>query len=266
MLESDAYAFSLAAVIVAAVAVWALSVVERDVSIVDVLWGPMFLIASLVFAALVDERGPRAVLVIALTAVWAMRLSAYIAWRKLGEPEDRRYQAIRRRNEPHFAFKSLYLVFGLQAGLAWIVSLPLLASVGSPGELGALDYAGAAVWITGLAIEAIADWQLARFKANARSRGRVLRSGLWRYSRHPNYFGEFLIWWGAYLIALSAGAWWTVLSPLLMSVLLLRVSGVVLLEKDIANRRPAYAHYRSRTNAFFPGPPRRGGGETKVQR
>jgi steroid 5-alpha reductase family enzyme len=266
MLESDAYAFSLAAVIVAAVAVWALSVVERDVSIVDVLWGPMFLIASLVFAALVDERGPRAVLVIALTTVWAMRLSAYIAWRKLGEPEDRRYQAIRRRNEPHFAFKSLYLVFGLQAGLAWIVSLPLLASVGSPGELGALDYAGAAVWITGLAIEAIADWQLARFKADARSRGRVLDSGLWRYSRHPNYFGEFLIWWGAYLIALSAGAWWTVLSPLLMSVLLLRVSGVVLLEKDIANRRPAYAHYRSRTNAFFPGPPRRGGGETKVQR
>ena len=266
MLESDAYAFSLAAVIVAAVAVWALSVVERDVSIVDVLWGPMFLIASLVFAALVDERGPRAVLVIALTAVWAMRLSAYIAWRKLGEPKDRRYEAIRRRNEPHFAFKSLYLVFGLQAGLAWIVSLPLLASVGSPGELGALDYAGAAVWITGLAIEAIADWQLARFKANARSRGRVLHSGLWRYSRHPNYFGEFLIWWGAYLIALSAGAWWTVLSPLLMSVLLLRVSGVVLLEKDIANRRPAYAHYRSQTNAFFPGPPRCGGGETKVQR
>jgi steroid 5-alpha reductase family enzyme len=179
MLESDAYAFSLAAVIVAAVAAWALSVVERDVSIVDVLWGPMFLIASLVFAALVDERGPRAVLVIALTAVWAMRLSGYIAWRKLGEPEDRRYEAIRRRNEPHFAFKSLYLVFGLQAGLAWIVSLPLLASVDSPGELGVLDYAGAAVWITGLAIEAIADWQLARFKADARSRGRgdLFRAG-----------------------------------------------------------------------------------------
>jgi steroid 5-alpha reductase family enzyme len=266
MLESDAYAFSLAAVVGAAVVVWALSVVERDVSIVDVLWGPMFLIASLVFAALVDERGPRAVLVIALTAVWAIRLSGYIAWRKLGEPEDRRYQAIRRRNEPHFAFKSLYLVFGLQAVLAWIVSLPVLASVGSPGELGALDYAGAAVWITGLAIETIADWQLARFKADPRSRGRVLDSGLWRYSRHPNYFGEFMIWWGAYLIALSAGAWWTVLSPVLMSVLLLRVSGVVLLEKTIEERRPAYAHYRSRTNALFPGPPRSAGGETKEQR
>jgi len=266
MVESDAYVFSLAAVGGTALLTWALSVVERDVSIVDVLWGPMFLVAALVFAAFVDQRGPRAVLVIALTAVWAMRLSGYIAWRKLGEPEDRRYQAIRRRNEPHFALKSLYLVFGLQAVLAWIVSLPLLASVGNAGELGALDYAGAAVWIIGLAIETIADWQLARFKADPRSRLQVLDRGLWRYSRHPNYFGEFLIWWGAYLIALSAGAWWTVLSPLLMSLLLLRVSGVVLLEKDIGERRPAYAHYRSRTNAFFPGPPRRAYGETQEQR
>jgi steroid 5-alpha reductase family enzyme len=112
------------------------------------------------------------------------------------------------------------------------------------------------MWCFGIVFESIADLQLARFKSNPNNRGHVMDRGLWRYSRHPNYFGEFVIWWGAYAIALGTGAWWTIVSPLIMSFLLLRFSGVTLLEKDIGDRRPDYAAYRQRTNAFFPGPPR----------
>jgi len=147
-------------------------------------------------------------------------------------------------------------VFSLQAVLAAIVSLPLLASLASARPINLLDVLGAAAFITGMLFESVSDWQLARFKADARNRGHVLDTGLWRYTRHPNYFGEFCVWWGFYLMALGAGGWWTILSPMLMSLLLLKVSGVVLLEKDIGERRPPYRAYVARTNAFFPGPTR----------
>ena len=160
------------------------------------------------------------------------------------------------RNEPGFAWKSIYLVFGLQAVLAWLISAPIAASIASAAPIDALDAIGAVLTVFGIAFETLADAQLARFKAEPANAGRVMDSGLWRYTRHPNYFGEFCVWWGLYGIALGAGAWWTLFSPLLMTVLLLRVSGVALLEKDIAERRPAYRDYAARTNAFFPGPPR----------
>ena len=150
-------------------------------------------------------------------------------------------------------------MFGLQAVLAWIVSLSLFAGFTGPVPLGWLDIIGLAIAAAGILIEAVADAQLARFKANPASKGQVMDRGLWRYSRHPNYFGEFCVWWGFFLIGLSAGglaAGWTLVSPLLMSVLLLKVSGVALLEADIGSRRPAYRDYVARTNAFFPGPPK----------
>lgn len=195
-------------------------------------------------------------LVVALVALWSLRLSAYLAARNWSAPEDRRYRAIRARHQPGFAWKSLYLVFGLQALLAWLISAPLAAALASTAPLGLLDALGALTVLAGTAFEAVADAQLARFKADPVHAGRVMDRGLWALSRHPNYFGEFCVWWGFYLIALGVDGWWTLFAPALMTLLLLRVSGVALLEKDIAERRPDYRVYAARTNAFFPGPRR----------
>jgi len=235
-----------------ALVVWAASVPWRDVSIVDSAWGFLVLVPALTVAVQLPQTGPRAALVLGLAAAWALRLSAYIAWRHRGQPEDRRYQAIRRRNEPHFAWKSLYLVFGLQALLGWIVALPLMAAAASPAPWRALDIVGLALAGAGLFIEAIADAQMARFRADPHNRGRVMDRGLWRHSRHPNYFGECCLWWGLWLVAAGAGAWWTVVSPLLMTLLLLKVSGVPLLEQDLGRQRPGYADYVRRTPGFVP--------------
>jgi steroid 5-alpha reductase family enzyme len=246
----------LAACAAIALLVWVASVPLRDVSIVDSAWSLLVLAPALVAAALVPQVGPRAPWVLWLAGAWAVRLALYITWRHWGHPEDHRYRAIRARNEPRFAWKSLYLVFGLQALLAWLVALPLVAAVTSSVAWNMFDAVGAALCLVGLVIEALADAQLARFKADPGNRGRVMATGLWRYSRHPNYFGEFCVWWGLGLVALAAGAWWTVVSPLLMTLLLLKVSGVTLLEKDIGERRPAYRAYIARTSAFFPWRPR----------
>jgi steroid 5-alpha reductase family enzyme len=259
-LNIEAWLWALAAILLAAVAAWVLSVIRRDVSIVDSLWSLLFALGLGVYLAVSDVSGPRVWLVTAMVTAWALRLSIYITVRNHGQPEDRRYQAIRRNNEPHFWLKSLYIVFLLQGLLAWVVCLPALAAVSGrtpPGSLLAwVEGLGVALWLAGMFFEVVGDWQLARFRRSRPAQGAVLDSGLWRYTRHPNYFGEALLWWGIYLVALSAGAWWAVVSPLLLTFLLLRVSGVALLEKDISERRPAYREYVRRTNAFFPGLPR----------
>lgn len=239
----------------AAVLTWLLSVWKKNVAIVDVLWSLMFLLGAAVYSRAVDV-GPRQPLIMALVALWALRLAIYIGARNWGEPEDRRYQAIRRRNDPGFTYKSLYLVFVLQAVLAAIVSQPLLGAIAGQAPLGWLDALGVLVFAVGLFFEAVGDWQLSRFKADPANSGKVMDRGLWGLTRHPNYFGDFCVWWGFYLLALAAGAWWTIFGPLLISFLLLKVSGVRLLEKDIGQRRPGYAEYIRRTNAFFPGPKR----------
>lgn len=248
--------FALAALLALAIATWLVSLTKRDVSIVDSVWSLLILLAAVVYAALLPQTGERLWWVLALVALWAIRLAGYITWRNWGEGEDRRYQAIRARNQPNFEWKSLYLVFGLQAVLAWIVSLSLLAALAGTRAWGWLDTLGVALVLFGAIFETLGDAQLAAFKSRAENRGRVMDRGLWRYTRHPNYFGEFCVWWGFYLVALAAGGWWAIVSPLLMSVLLLKVSGVTLLESDITERRPAYRDYIARTNAFFPGLPR----------
>ena len=142
--------------------------------------------------------------------------------------------------------------------LAAIVAVPLVVGIASPrARSTSSTRIGVALWAFGFAFETIGDWQLARFKGDPANRGRVMDTGLWRYTRHPNYFGEAMLWWGFYVVAAAAGGWWTIFSPLLMTFLLLKVSGVRLLEKDIGERRPAYRDYIARTNAFFPAPPRR---------
>jgi steroid 5-alpha reductase family enzyme len=246
----------LPATLALALLAWAVATARRNAGLVDIFWSLFFLAAAAVYALVAQALDGRAVLVLALVALWSLRLAGYLAARNWGAPEDHRYRDIRARNQPGFEWKSLYLVFGLQAVLAWIISAPLAAAMLSGQPAGLLDVAGAALAVFGLGFEAVADAQLARFKADPRNAGRVMERGLWRYTRHPNYFGEFCVWWGFWLVAAGAGGWWTVFSPLLMSLLLLRVSGVALLEKDIGQRRPAYANYILRTNAFFPGPRR----------
>lgn len=238
---------------------WLVSLLRNDVSIVDSVWSLLILTGAVTYAMASAQTGPRMVLVLILVTLWAMRLAVHISWRSWGEPEDRRYQAIRARNQPHFRWKSLVLVFLLQALLAWVVSWSTFVAVMNPRPLNWLDLLGACVVVAGALYEAVADWQLARFKSDPANRGRVMDRGLWRNSRHPNYFGEFCVWWGFYLLALSGqGWWWAIASPLLMSILLMKVSGVVLLEKDIGERRPAYRDYIASTNAFFPGRRRTG--------
>lgn len=248
------YFYGLGAAVCVSLLTWFVSVLKRNVAIVDSVWSLMFILEAAVYAWRVPTVSPRALLVIVLIGIWGLRLAAHITIRNWDHGEDRRYQAIRARNEPRFAFKSLYLVFGLQAMLSWIISLPLLGIAVGARPLGLLDALGVALWVTGFVFEAGGDWQLSRFKANPHNAGKVMDRGLWRFTRHPNYFGDFCVWWGLYMFAVSAGAWWSIPGPILMSFLLMRVSGVTLLEQDIGERRPQYADYIRRTSAFFPGP------------
>jgi steroid 5-alpha reductase family enzyme len=224
---------------------------------VDSLWSLLFLGAALTYAATTDApSGDRRALILALTAVWALRLSGYITWRNWGEGEDPRYQAMRRKQGPAFPTKSLVTVFLFQGLIAWVVSVPLVVAVDGSDSLGALAFAGVVVWAVGFAFEAGGDLQLARFKRDPANAGKVMDRGFWRTTRHPNYFGDAMQWWGFWLIAADAGGWWTAIGPAVMTFMLLRVSGVALLERRMARTRAEYADYVARTNAFIPGRPR----------
>ena len=240
-----------------AVAAWALSVKLRDVSIVDSLWSIFFIVFTLLFAWRMGSDVAASYVLIALILTWGLRLSIYITARNHGKGEDRRYQAIRARNQPNFEFKSLYLVFLLQAVLATVIVLPVVPVLNGVQDAGALTYIGFAVAAFGASFETVADWQMARFKATRTAQDEVMDRGLWRYSRHPNYFGEAMFWWGIWIASASMGGAWTVFSPLLMTWLLTRVSGVPLLEADLQQRSPAYRDYLLSTPRFVPGRPKR---------
>jgi steroid 5-alpha reductase family enzyme len=195
--------------------------------------------------------------VVALTTVWGVRLAVYLAWRDRGKEEDFRYQELRRRYGDRFPFMSLFLVFGFQGLGMWTVSLPVQTAQvpDSPSGLTELDFAGIAVWSVGMLFETLGDLQLARFRADPRNRGKVLDRGLWRYTRHPNYFGDFCVWCGLYLLALATGeAWWSVIGPLTMLFVLLRLSGVPVMEQHLRRQREGYQDYVQHTSAFFPWP------------
>ena len=248
-----------AAVAALMLATWLLSLVLRDASIVDIVWGLGFVCVAWVSFAVADGSDARRALVVALTTLWGLRLTAYLAWRNVGKDEDFRYQAMRRRYGRRFGLMSLFVVFGLQGVLMWTVSLPVQAAQvpGTPSGLVALDFVGIALWCVGMVFETLGDLQLARFKSGPANAGKVMDRGLWRYTRHPNYFGDFCVWWGLYAIALATGdAWWSIGGPVVMSVLLMRVSGVTLLERHMTSSRPGYEDYARRTSAFFPRPPR----------
>ena len=237
---------------------WLLSLRLRDSSIVDIFWAIGFVLIAWIGFALGDGSPPRKLWLAALTTLWGLRLSGYLAMRNLGKGEDPRYQAMRKRHGDKWPLRSLFVVFILQGTLIFVISLPLqvAASIPAPSQLGILDAVGIALALLGTLFEATADFQLARFKSNPEHRGQVMTSGLWRYTRHPNYFGDFTVWWGLFCGAAATGIGvFAIISPLLMSFLLLRVSGVPLLEKSMQNR-PGYADYVRRTSAFFPRPPK----------
>jgi steroid 5-alpha reductase family enzyme len=252
-----------AAIAVAAmmIATWLASVVLRDVSIVDPVWGFTFVVVAVVAALVGAGEGSRRVLVAVLVGVWGLRLGIHLSARKLGEigNEDRRYAKMRKRQGSRFPLWSLVMIFGLQGLLVLVVSLPVTAAARCTDPLDAWVAIGIAVWAVGVSFETVGDEQLRRFKADTENRGQVMNRGLWRYTRHPNYFGDACVWWGIWLVALPAGGtWWTFVGPLVMTILLVGVSGAALLEKDIDERRPGYREYIERTSGFIPRPPKRG--------
>jgi steroid 5-alpha reductase family enzyme len=258
LLELLGVSFVLVAVAMAAL--WLLSLALKNAGIVDIFWGLGFVLLSAVYFVAADGFSGRKLLVLALVAVWGLRLSGYILWRNRGKGEDYRYAGWRDRAGDRFWWTSLLQVFLLQGLLMWVISMPVLAaqSADEPDSLTAVDFLGTAVWAVGFFFEAVGDWQLARFKAEPANRGKVMRSGVWRYTRHPNYFGDATQWWGLYLIAAGAAdGYWTLFSPLLMTVLLLRVSGVALLERAQVETKPQYREYIESTSAFVPWLPRR---------
>ena len=268
MFDLDAFAYASVMLLIIGIVLWVASRIKNDVGIVDSFWSLLILAAGISFfvtESYFDNTAitERHVLVLFLLSAWAIRLAAHISWRNWGQEEDSRYRTIRQNNQPNFELKSLYIVFLLQAFLALIVALPLMSVFSTDTAISTLDYFAFALWTAGMFFEVVGDWQLARFKSDKSNQGKVLDTGVWRYTRHPNYFGEFCIWWAFFLFAVASGYWWSLISPLLMSVLLLKVSGVSLLESTIAERRPDYLDYRKSTNAFFPWFRKKGSPDSK---
>ena len=249
--------FGLAAIVILFTVLWAVSLRLENSSIADVAWGPGILLIGLTYYFTSDGRTPRAHLTLALLAIWAIRLATHLFIRMRLQGEDFRYVKWREEYN-HWWLVSYFKVFLLQAVAGWIISLPIYFSIVSlaPPSLTVLDYLGVLLFVSGLVFESLGDEQLRRFRADRVNRGKVLDTGLWRYTRHPNYFGECCIWWGFYLFALAAGAWWALPGPLLVTGLLLRAAGVAPFGQTGGNRRPQYADYVLKTNAFFPAKPR----------
>jgi steroid 5-alpha reductase family enzyme len=250
---------SAAVLLVAVTALWLVAVRRNDVSIIDLFWGTGFVLVAVVTLALPGgDTGTKALLAV-LTGAWGLRLSGYLAWRARGRGEDRRYTAMRARVPGDFHRWALRRVFLFQGLLIWLISFPIQFGGALSGPLapGWRVWSGLALWLVGIVFETVGDAQLARFKRTAAA-GEVMDRGLWRFTRHPNYFGDACVWWGLYLVACThPAAVATVFAPAAMTFLLLRVSGKPILERDLGRRKPAYADYVARTSGFLPWPPRR---------
>lgn len=248
------------AVAIYMLAFWLVSLVLRDVSIVDIGWGLGFVLITWVAHSSGDAEGTRPLLQAVLVTLWGLRLSGYLLNRNWGQGEDYRYAAMRKRVGPAYSYLSIVLVFGLQGVLMLCVSLPVQAvqGIANDSPLGPLDALAVVMFAVGFFFEVAGDQQLAKFRSDSRNRGKVIQHGVWAWTRHPNYFGDALQWWafGVFALALP-GAAWTLLGPALMSLLLLRISGVALLERGLRKRKADYEAYAARTPAFIPRPPRR---------
>jgi steroid 5-alpha reductase family enzyme len=239
-------------------ATWSVSLLRRDASIVDIAWGLGFVLVAWAAKFVTGASGSGNWLLLLMVTVWGLRLTGYLAKRNLGKGEDFRYRAMRRKHGERFAIVSLYTVFGLQGALMILVSLPVsLGQRDTDAGAGFVVLLGFVVWAVGMYFEAVGDAQLARFKRDPRNADRIMDQGLWGLTRHPNYFGDALVWWGLAIVGSSQGAGiWAFLGAAVMTVLLVRVSGAAMLDRLLAKRKPGYAEYMARTSGFIPLPRR----------
>ena len=246
-------------IVIVMVSTWLLSLVLKNASIVDIVWGLGFAVTSWVLAMTVDGDNNRQLLLAVMVGVWGVRLGGYLAKRNIGHGEDWRYKAMRKKKGPKFGLISLVTVFGLQGLLMWVVSLPVMfGNADSTPGVGPIAVMGICLWGTGFAFESIGDFQLAKFKRDPSNMGKVMDQGLWSLTRHPNYFGDALLWWGIGLVGAETGSGIVgLVGPLVMTVFLLRVSGVPMLERSLMKRREGYAEYVARTSGFIPKPPKK---------
>ncbi|WP_045211344.1 DUF1295 domain-containing protein [Desulfonatronovibrio magnus] len=251
---------TLGASILLMICAWVLSLLRGKACVADSFWGAGFLIVAWIVYCAGHGYEARSLLAACLISIWGIRLCIHVSARNWGQPEDRRYQALRDYRGKNFWWVSLFTVFLLQAVLLWLVSLGVqLAQLSPvPDKLTIFDIMGALIWMTGFIIQVVGDTQLQMFKNNPDNKGRVMDQGLWGYSRHPNYFGESLMWWGLYLLVLQTPyALWAIISPLIITFLLLKVSGVAMTEQNISQRRPEYNDYQQRVSAFIPWFPKK---------
>jgi len=240
--------------------IWFWSVVLKNASIVDIFWGMGFIIAGIYYFIITPGSTIREIVVLILLIIWGIRLSTHIFKRNLGKPEDYRYQEFRKRyGEKRYWWFSFFQVFLLQGVLLWLISAPLLgvSQYSAEKAIGVIDAIALLIWLTGFVFETGGDWQLSRFKSNPANKGKLLQTGLWKYTRHPNYFGDAMIWWGFALFSVASGCYLPLLSALLMNWLLLRVSGVAMLERTLINSKPGYENYVNQTSPFFPRVPKK---------
>lgn len=239
---------------------WILSVYLKNVSIVDIFWGSGFVIVNGVYFLSQEVIYTRHIIMLGLVTLWGLRLSIYLAYRNIGKAEDFRYQEFRRRYGPErYWWFSFFQVFLLQGALILVVSLPLLGTNFSTktNTITWIDYVAIIAWIIGFLFETVGDIQLTRFKSNASNKGNVLNTGLWKYTRHPNYFGDALVWWSYAIFCISSGIYWPILGSVVMTFLIINVSGVSLLEESLKDKKPAYQKYIKQTSSFFPWFPKK---------
>jgi len=254
--------FSQAALIILILVtlLWVWSVFIKNVSIVDIFWGLGFVIVNAFYVFMSGELNTRKILILGLVSIWGLRLAIYLSYRNIGKGEDFRYQEFRRNYGPkRYWWFSFFQTFLLQGALIMIVSLPLLGinSSTSSGDLKMLDYIGIIVWLIGFTFEAAGDFQLARFKRAIGNKGKVLNTGFWKYTRHPNYFGDSAVWWAYAIFSISAGSYWQIIGSIVMTLLIIKISGVALLEKTLNDTKPKYREYIKKTNSFFPWFPKK---------
>jgi steroid 5-alpha reductase family enzyme len=247
-------------ILVLVILLWILSIFITNVSIVDIFWGLGFVIVNAFYTFMSGELNDRKILVLILVCAWGLRLAIYLAFRNIGKGEDFRYQEFRKKYGPkNYWWFSFFQTFLLQGVLIIIISLTLLGiNFGTnSGNLKLLDYIGLIVWLIGFIFEAGGDFQLSRFKRDIKNEGKVLNYGFWKYTRHPNYFGDSAIWWAYAIFSISAGSYWQIIGSIIMTILIIKISGVALLEKTLKETKPQYRDYINKTNSFFPWFPKK---------
>jgi steroid 5-alpha reductase family enzyme len=253
----ELYGVAALTVWVVVTTLWAISVPTKDASIIDMFWGPLFVaIAWVLLPVYGGGVQAKPYLVMLLVTLWGLRLAYHLIGRNLGAGEDVRYARWRASGGPKWWLRTYHRIFLLQGFLALLVATPIVASFYAPRDLSLLNLAGVLIWAAGFVFELVADVQLNRFKADPANRGQLLNTGLWSLSRHPNYFGDTLQWWGLSIVALSGAAWWALLGPVVMTMIFLVLTADIL-ERGMSRRHPDYEEYVSTTPKFVPRLPGR---------